>query len=103
MRHHVLAIRLDDDEWDQITDMARAVSLPTSSYVRSFILTQQPPKPRATGVTVEAVAALNRLGSLLNQIAKVGNSSKTFSATDVRDATAARERILEIATKLTGD
>jgi len=103
MRENVLAIRLDDDEWSRIADMAGSVSLPMSSYVRSFILTQQPPKPRATGVTVEAVAALNRLGSLLNQIAKVGNSSKTFSATDVRDATAARKRILEIADALKGD
>lgn len=103
MRENILAIRLDDDEWNRIADMAGSVSLPMSSYVRSFILTQRPPKPKATGVTVEAVAALNRIGALLNQIARVGNSSKTFSAAEVGRVTAARKRILEIATDLKGD
>ncbi|MGK8233925.1 plasmid mobilization protein [Roseovarius sp. MS2] len=103
MRENVLAIRLDDDEWNRISDMAGSVSLPMSSYVRSFVLTQKPPKPKATGVTVEAVAALNRIGALLNQIARVGNSSKSIPAAEVMRVTAARERILEIATKLTGD
>ena len=103
MRENVLAIRLHDDEWNRIAAMAGSVSLPMSSYVRSFILTQQPPKPKATGVTVEAVAALNRVGALLNQIARVGNSSKSIPAAEVMRVTAARRRILEIATKLTGD
>ncbi|WP_417249281.1 plasmid mobilization protein [Celeribacter sp.] len=103
MRENILQIRLSDREWDHIADMAGSVSLPMSSYVRSFILTQTPPKPKASGVTVEAVAALNRVGALLNQIARVGNSSKAFSAAEVGRVTAARERILEIATELTGD
>lgn len=103
MRENVLAIRLDDDEWKRIADMAGSVSLPMSSYVRSFILTQRPPKHKASGVTVEAVAALNRVGALLNQIARVGNTSGTFSAADVDRVTAARKHLHEIATELTGD
>ena len=103
MRGNILAIRLDDDEWNSIADMAESVSLPISSYVRSFVLTQRPPKPKASGVTVEAVAALNRIGALLNQIAKVGNIAKTFSTADVDRVTAARKRILEIAETLNGD
>jgi hypothetical protein len=102
MRENILAIRLGDNEWDKISDMAEAVRLPMSTYVRSFILTQSPPKPKATGVTVEAVAALNRMGALLNQIARVGNTSKTFSAVEVERVTAARKRLGQIADQLAG-
>lgn len=103
MRQNILQVRLSDEEWNEIYTMAGSVSLPMSSYVRSFILTQKPPQPKASGVTVEAVAALNRIGALLNQIAKVGNTTKTFPAADVDRVTAARERILEIAETLNGD
>ena len=103
MRENILAIRLSDDEWNRIADLADLVRLPTSTYVRAFILTQRPPKPRASGVTVEAVAALNRVGSLLNQIAKIGNSSKTFSAAEIAGVTAAQKRLVEIADQLSGE
>lgn len=103
MRQNILQVRLSDEEWNEIYTMAGSVSLPMSSYVRSFILTQKPPQPKASGVTVEAVAALNRIGALLNQIAKVGNTTKTFSAADVERVTAAQKRILEIAETLNGD
>nr|WP_134014081.1 hypothetical protein [Rhodobaca barguzinensis] len=83
--------------------MAASVSMPLSGFARTFLLTQKPPQPKALGITVEAVAALNRIGSLLNQIAKIGNSSKTFSAAEVRAVTVARERLLTIAEQLEGD
>jgi hypothetical protein len=102
MRENVLAMRLGDDEWDQIADMADAVRLPMSTYVRAFILTQKPPQPKALGVSIEAVAALNRVGALLNQIARVGNSSRTFSAADVERVTATQKRLREIADQLQG-
>ncbi|ATX65222.1 plasmid mobilization protein [Roseinatronobacter bogoriensis] len=103
MRQNVLKIYLDDNEWDHIVDMAASVSMPLSGFARTFLLTQKPPQPKALGITVEAVAALNRIGSLLNQIAKIGNSSKTFSAAEVRAVTVARERLLTIAEQLEGD
>lgn len=103
MRENVLAIRLTDDEWNEIEDMAEAAQLPLSTYVRAFVLTQKPPAPKASGIDAEAVAALNRVGSLLNQIARVGNVSKTFSAADIDGVTAARERLSAIAAQLEGD
>jgi hypothetical protein len=103
MRENVLAIRLTDEEWNDIEDMAGAAQLPLSTYVRAFVLTQKPPAPKASGIDAEAVAALNRVGSLLNQIARVGNTSKTFSAADIRGVTAARERLSAIAEQLEGD
>lgn len=102
MRENILAIRLSDDEWNHIADLAALACLPMSTYVRASILTQKPPKPRATGVTVEAVAALNRVGALLNQIAKIGNSSKTFSTPEIAGVKAARKRLVEIADQLSG-
>lgn len=103
MRQNVLKIYLDDAEWDHVVDMATSVSMPLSGFARTFLVTQKPPRPKASGVTVEAVAALNRCGSLLNQIARVGNSSESFSAAEVRAVTATRERLLAIAEQLTGD
>lgn len=103
MRENILAIRLTDDEWAEIEDMAGAAQLPLSTYVRAFILTQRPPKRKSSGVDAEAVAALNRVGSLLNQIARVGNTSGTFSTADIRGVTAARERLSIIAAQLEGD
>lgn len=102
MRQNILKIYLNDDEWNHVVGMAETVAMPLSGFVRTFLLTQKPPRPRATGVTVEAVAALNRTGSILNQIAKIGNTSKTFSAAEVRAVAAARERLLSIATQLEG-
>lgn len=103
MRENILAVRLSDSEWNHIADLANQVRLPMSTYVRAYILTQKPPKPRAAGVSVEAVAALNRVGALLNQIAKIGNSSRTFSATEIAGVTAARKRLVEIADQLSGE
>jgi len=103
MRQNLLKVYLDDHEWDAVVDMADAVSMPLSGFVRTFLVTQKPPKPKATGVTIEAVAALNRVGSLLNQIARIGHASKTLSAADVRQVTAARDRLLALALTLDGD
>ena len=103
MRQNVLKIYLSDAEWDHVVDMAESVSMPMSGFARTFLVTQKPPRPKALGVTVEAVAALNRCGALLNQVAKIGNSSKTFSAAEVRAVTAARQRLVAIAEQLTGD
>ncbi|WP_340240375.1 hypothetical protein [Sulfitobacter pontiacus] len=100
MRQNVLKIYLDDNEWDHVVDMAASVSMPLSGFARTFLVTQKPPQPKASGVTVEAVAALNRCGSLLNQIARIGNSSQTFTAAEVRAVTTARERLLAIASQL---
>jgi len=103
MRQNLLKVYLDDTEWDHVVDMADAVSMPLSGFARTFLVTQKPPKPKASGVTVEAVAALNRVGSLLNQIARIGHASKTLSTADVLKLTAARERLLALALTLSGD
>lgn len=102
MRQNVLKIYLSDAEWDHVVGMAESVSMPMSGFARTFLVTQSPPKPKASGVTVEAVAALNRCGALLNQVARVANSSQTLSQAEIREVTAARERLLGIAEQLEG-
>ena len=103
MRQNLLKVYMDDTEWDHVVDMADAVSMPLSGFVRTFLLTQKPPQPKASGVSAEAVAALNRIGALLNQIARIGSGSKSFSPAEVRAVTDARERLLVIAQTLSGD
>jgi hypothetical protein len=103
MRQNLLKVYLDDEEWDRVVDMADAVAMPLSGYVRAFLMTQKPPAPKVRGITSEAVAALNRNGALLNQLARIGHASKTLSAADIRELTAARERLVAIANDLKGD
>ena len=103
MRQNLLKVYLDDTEWDAVVDMADAVSMPLSGFVRSFLLTQKPPQPKARGITAEAVTALNRLGALLNQLARIEHASKTLSAADLREIADARKRLLAIAKDLKGD
>ena len=99
----MLKIYLDDDEWNHVVGLAENVAMPLSGFARTFLITQRPPRPKAAGVTVEAVAALNRTGALLNQIARGANRSQTLTAAEVRGVTAARDRLLAIAETLAGD
>ncbi|QOL82652.1 hypothetical protein [Pseudooceanicola spongiae] len=103
MRQNVLKIYLSDAEWDHVVGMAESVSMPMSGFARTFLVTQKPPRPKASGVTVEAVAALNRCGAFLNQFARVACRSQTLSPAEIREVTAAREHLLAIAEQLTGD
>lgn len=70
-------------ERDEIRARAAAHGLPIAGYMRFASLGMEPPARRA-GVDAEAVAALNRVGSNLNQIAKIGNKSGTMTPGQIK-------------------
>lgn len=72
-REKRLHVPMTDSERDNIRRKAEAHGLTVASYMRSAALGMEPPARRA-GVDAEAVASLNRIGSNLNQIAKVCNA-----------------------------
>lgn len=62
---------------------ARSCGLPIASLARSALLDLKLPV-RKVNIEAEAIAALNRIGSNLNQIARVGNSSGSLSPDQIR-------------------
>lgn len=71
-RPHRMEFRAAPEEWTAITEKAKQAGMPTATYARHAALSQPMPT-RSTRIEAEAVAALNRLGSNLNQIAKAAN------------------------------
>ena len=79
VRIRTIPVACDDEEFLQIDDRARAVGLSRPSFLRACGLgTPGPRARRSPPVNAEALgratAALNKAGSLLNQIARVLNS-----------------------------
>ena len=79
-RHNSVKIALDDGELAQVVDKAQACGLSLSSLGRAAMLgTPGPRAQRAPHVNAvemaKATAALNKVGSLLNQMAHILNTS----------------------------
>jgi len=98
-RTHRWQVPLSESERAEIKARARALGLPVAAYMRSVVLGVEPPARRA-GVDAEAVAALNRLGSNLNQIARVGNKSGTLTAPQIKTLAALHTQIKQAAGKI---
>lgn len=73
-RSNRLEIRLAAEERTQIEQRARANGVTLSRYLRHAALGIKLPR-RRVNVELEAVAALNRIGVNLNQIARAANHS----------------------------
>jgi len=110
-RTRFLALRLDEVEYLLIDEYARTAGLSRGSFLRAAALGAPGPRARRSPpVNAEALAhataALNRVGSNLNQIARVLNAgaatataNECFAAlAEVRAVTA---RILEIVGRKT--
>ncbi|RWR05002.1 plasmid mobilization protein [Paenirhodobacter populi] len=92
-------VALNDKERAEIEKRADAVGLPASAYMRSVALGSEPPI-RPNRIDAEAVAALNRIGSNINQIAKVGNTSKTLTPDQVKALIATHKGLAQIAGRI---
>lgn len=76
-------MRLTEDEHRKMESHAQARGTTISSLLRSAFLGHPLPE-RKTQIEAEAVAALNRVGSNINQIARTGNKSGTLTKEQVR-------------------
>jgi hypothetical protein len=105
-RVRLISFRADAAEFLLIDERARTVGLSRGSYLRTCALGSPGPRARrAPPINAEAlahaVAALNKAGSNLNQIARVLNASgsigiATESFAALAETRAAVARILEI-------
>lgn len=96
-RAHRWQVPLTDAERNEIKARAAALGLPVAAYMRSVVLGVEPPARRAG---VDAVAALKRVGSNLNQIAKIGNKSGTLNAGQVKALGAVLSQVKQTAGKI---
>jgi len=105
-RRHTVQIVLSDDELAEVRHKAQACGLSYSSYGRASMLgTPGPRARRSPTVNAEALghatAALNKVGSNMNQIAHVLNAGRSTVTTQecfaaLAEVRAALARILEI-------
>ncbi|SEB50576.1 plasmid mobilization protein [Rhodobacter sp. 24-YEA-8] len=71
-RPHRIEFRAAPEEWRSVNEKAKRIGMPVATYARHSALMQPMPE-QSTRIDAEAVAALNRLGGNLNQIAKSAN------------------------------
>jgi hypothetical protein len=99
------SIRLLPDEHAAIVGKARAAGMSFASYMRACALGDAGPRSRRSPtlnaeLLAYAVAALNKIGSNLNQIARILNAAQAVGATECKavlvEVRAAVARILEI-------
>jgi len=99
------SIRLLPDEHAAIVGKARAAGMSFASYMRACALGDAGPRARRSPtlnaeLLAYAVAALNKIGSNLNQIARILNAGRAAGAREsveaLNETRAAIARILEI-------
>jgi Mobilization protein NikA len=104
-RQHTVQVVLSDEEFADVAQKAQACGLSLSSFGRASMLgTPGPRAQRAPHVNAvelaKATAALNKVGSLLNQMAHVLNAGGSIVAHEcfaaLAETRAALARILEI-------
>ncbi|HEX4141276.1 MAG TPA: plasmid mobilization relaxosome protein MobC [Candidatus Methylacidiphilales bacterium] len=110
-RTRFLALRLDEVEYLLLDEYARTAGLSRGSFLRAAALGSPGPRAqRAPTVNAEALAhataALNKVGSNLNQIARVLNAGNVPIAANecyaaLADVRAAVVRILDIVGRKT--
>lgn len=94
-------LRLNDKEREAIRKQADQRGLTESAFLRMSAL-GQPLPTRKTEIEAEAVAALNRVGSNLNQLTKVANESKSLNADSIKTLSTLYKNIKGIAAQIEG-
>ena len=92
-RRHAVNVTYDDDEFLQVQEKANAAGLSLASFLRAGSLgTPGPRARRSPPLNAEALAratgAVNKVGSNLNQIARVLNAARAVAATEILAAAA---------------
>lgn len=90
---------MHERERNAIRKNANARGLSESAFVRMSAL-GQPLPTRQTEIEAEAVVALNRVGSNLNQIARVGNESRTLSEGGIKTLSALCKQVINISNRI---
>ena len=77
-RNNVIKLTVSDDEFQKISDKAFDAGLSLAALTRSAALALPIPQPKFD-IDRQAVAALNRVGNNLNQIARVAHAERLLT------------------------
>lgn len=101
-RTHRFELMLSNAERDIVAASAAATGLTMAAFARQAMMIDQPVSARAKAHVVDraAIAALNVIGSNLNQIARVGNSSKTLNQQHLQGLTVMYRKLSAIVKKI---
>ena len=102
-----MSIRLLPDEHAAISEKARAAGMSIASYIRACALGDAGPRARRSPpinaeLLAHAVAALNKAGSNLNQIARVLNAARAVGSAEILAAAAATQAVMSAILELVG-
>lgn len=101
-RTHRLELMLNDAERETIARGAAATGLTMAAFARQAMMIDQPVTALAKAHIVDraAVAALNAVGSNLNQIARVANATKALSPQNMAALSAVYKRLRVIVQQI---
>jgi hypothetical protein len=100
-RSRNLKIALSEGEYDVLFGQAEESGISMAGVVRSAVLGLPLPKRRAR-IDVEAVAALNRLGSNLNQLVRTANSSGVLTAPQIAAVGGVLKKVAALSAQIHG-
>lgn len=100
-RSQTIYVMANPDEVAGIKDIAKEAGMTVSQYIRHTALKTPLPK-RATNIEAEAIAALNRVGSNLNQIAKIANTNGALQPSDIKALKSGFNEAFKIAAQIKG-
>lgn len=99
-RSHVFTILFTPTERARLEEQAVARGTTIAPLIRAAILSQPLPD-RKTGIEAEAIAALNRAGANLNQIARAANSTGgSLTAQQISALAALHKHIGQLAERI---
>jgi uncharacterized protein (DUF1778 family) len=101
-RENRIEILLTDAERAVVANAAAQSGLTLSSYVRMAMMLAEAvdAKARTNLVDRAAIAALNMIGSNINQIARVANESKTMTPDQIRALSGAYKKLQHIVRQI---
>ena len=88
-------IRFSDEEWQRVCEKADASGMKPCSLVRWMVL-HGDVKIYDTEIVADLLIQFNSIGRLLNQIAKVVNTSGTVFQKDMEDVRSLMERLRRV-------
>ncbi|MBE0580156.1 plasmid mobilization relaxosome protein MobC [Devosia sp.] len=101
-RTHRFELMLSDAEREIVAASAAATGLTMAGFARQAMMIDQPVSARVKAHVVDraAIAALSAIGTNLNQIAKIGNSSKTLNQQHLHALTVMFRRLGAIVSRI---
>lgn len=95
-----LKISLSESEYGALSMLADDSGISMAGVVRSAVL-GLPLSKRRIRVDVEAIAALNRIGSILNQLVRVANSEGILTAPQIAAVGGALKKVDALSKQIT--